>query len=74
MRQAMTLRLFVASTRAAFHSSAWSATTPAHRELHLLRLADLVERNGEEYAVLETPNNEGSLASRGLLEVGGSVQ
>ena len=41
----------VAAARAAF--PAWSRTTPAHRSGLLLKIADRIEAEGDEFAALE---------------------
>jgi phenylacetaldehyde dehydrogenase len=51
----------------------WARARPVDRERILLRLADLIERNGEELAQLETVNNGKSIALSRALEVGASV-
>jgi len=47
----------VAAARQAFEQGAWPKLTPARRAHLLLRLADLIERNAEELAELETLDN-----------------
>lgn len=47
----------VAAARTAFESPPWSNSTPAWRARLLLRLAELIEANGEELALLETLDN-----------------
>src|SRR5580704_5170382 len=44
----------VAASRAAFTAGSWSRRPPADRKAALLRLADLIESNSEELAVLES--------------------
>ena len=44
----------VASARAAFETGPWSQTNPSERQAVLLKLAELVEVNWEEMAVLDT--------------------
>ncbi|HPY39414.1 MAG TPA: aldehyde dehydrogenase family protein, partial [Thiolinea sp.] len=44
----------VAAARAAFNDGRWSRAHPAKRKAVLLRLADLIEQNGAELALLET--------------------
>jgi len=44
----------VASARAAFESGDWAAQPPASRKRVLLRFAELIERNTDELALLET--------------------
>ncbi len=64
----------VRSARATFESSAWQDMLPAQRELLMLRLADLVEKHGEELARLETLNNGKLLMFSRMLEVGANAQ
>jgi acyl-CoA reductase-like NAD-dependent aldehyde dehydrogenase len=47
----------VRSARRVFESASWSALTPAQRARLLLRLADLIEANADEIALLETLDN-----------------
>jgi len=47
----------VKAARAAFEEPPWSNSTPAFRARLLLRLADLIEANGDELALLETLDN-----------------
>jgi acyl-CoA reductase-like NAD-dependent aldehyde dehydrogenase len=47
----------VKAARAAFDAGPWPAMTPAQRARLLLRLADLVEANADEIALLETLDN-----------------
>ena len=44
----------VAAARAAFNDGRWSRSHPAKRKAVLLRLAELIEKNGDELALLET--------------------
>lgn len=44
----------VAAARASFESGAWSRQTPRERKKTLLRFADLIEKNIEELALIET--------------------
>ncbi|MER8710351.1 aldehyde dehydrogenase [Mesorhizobium sp. M1088] len=44
----------VAAARAAFESGSWSRQTPRDRKKTLLRFADLIEKNIEELALIET--------------------
>ncbi|WP_415913707.1 phenylacetaldehyde dehydrogenase StyD [Paraburkholderia sp. J63] len=64
----------VAAARRAFEADTWRRLPPAERERLLLKLADLVERNGDELAALETLNQGKLLGFSKMLEVGGSVQ
>jgi acyl-CoA reductase-like NAD-dependent aldehyde dehydrogenase len=47
----------VTAARKAFESSAWSAMTPAQRARLLLKLAELIEANADEIALLESLDN-----------------
>jgi len=47
----------VSAARRAFEGSAWSTMTPAQRARLLLKLADLIEANGDEIALLESLDN-----------------
>jgi phenylacetaldehyde dehydrogenase len=47
----------VRAARAAFEGAAWSSLTPMQRERLLHRLADLIERDADELALLESLNN-----------------
>src|SRR5262245_63866427 len=47
----------VQAARKAFESGPWPAMTPAQRARLLLKLADLIEANGDEIALLETLDN-----------------
>jgi phenylacetaldehyde dehydrogenase len=47
----------VQAARKAFESGPWASMTPAQRARLLLKLADLIEANGDEIALLETLDN-----------------
>ena len=47
----------VQSARKAFEWGAWASMTPAQRARLLLKLADLIEANGDELALLESLDN-----------------
>jgi acyl-CoA reductase-like NAD-dependent aldehyde dehydrogenase len=47
----------VQAARKAFESPPWASMTPAHRARLLLKLADLIEANGDEIALLESLDN-----------------
>ena len=49
--------LAVKAARAAFESREWGAARPVDRERWLLRLADLLEANADEFAEIETLDN-----------------
>lgn len=65
--------LAVNAARRAFEGS-WKAQRPADRERLLLKLADLLEANGEELAQLETLNNGQSIHLARALEVGAAAE
>ena len=44
----------VAAGRAAFEAGVWSRTDPTHRKAVLLKLADLIRANLEEFALLDS--------------------
>ncbi|MDJ0653987.1 MAG: aldehyde dehydrogenase [Xanthomonadales bacterium] len=46
--------LAVTAARTAFDSGTWSSASPQHRKRVLLKFADLVERNAEDLALMET--------------------
>jgi phenylacetaldehyde dehydrogenase len=60
--QAVDIDLAVAAARRAFESGEWSRCKPADRTRLLLRLADLIEANGDELAELEVMDNGKPLA------------
>ena len=62
----------VKAARKAFEGD-WSRITPAGRERLLLKLADLVERNGEELAQLESLDNGKLVMFAQMIDVHGSV-
>jgi phenylacetaldehyde dehydrogenase len=47
----------VRAARVAFESAEWGAARPVDRERWLLKLADLLEANGKEFAEIETLDN-----------------
>src|SRR5271163_1070794 len=47
----------VAAARAAFDSGPWSKITPSERGRLIWKLADLIEKNAEEFAQLESLDN-----------------
>lgn len=49
--------LAVAAARSAFEAPGWAGMNPHQRTLALLRIADIVEANAEELAVLESLDN-----------------
>jgi phenylacetaldehyde dehydrogenase len=66
--------LAVQAARRAFDVGPWRDMLPAGRERLLLKLADLVERHGNELARLETLNNGKLLGVAQGLEVGSGAQ
>lgn len=52
----------------------WSQTPPMERQRLMLKLADLIEENGEELAQLETLNNGKSVMLSRLIEVKSSAE
>ena len=65
--------LAVRTARRAFEDSDWSRMAPAGRERLLLKLADLVERNGEELAQLESLDNGKLVMFAQMIDVHGTV-
>ena len=63
----------VTAAQAAFEGP-WSRLLPTQRQAAMLRLADLIEANGEELAQLETLNNGKSIMMSRLLEVQGAAE
>lgn len=64
----------VASADQAFRDKRWSGLRPADRERILLRFAELVERDGEMLAQLETLNQGKSIAIARMVDVGASIE
>ena len=64
----------VQSAQAAYKSRVWADLRPADRERILLRFADLVEKNGEELAQLETLSQGKSINISRMLDVGATVE
>ncbi|EGD00404.1 betaine-aldehyde dehydrogenase, partial [Burkholderia sp. TJI49] len=64
----------VASAKRAFDARVWSGLRPADRERILLKLADLIERDAETLAQLETLNQGKSIHVSRAIEVGASVE
>lgn len=63
----------VKAAQAAFEGP-WSRLLPAQRQGLMLRLADLIEQNGEELAQLETLNQGKSIMLSRLIEVQSSAE
>ena len=64
----------VRAARQAFETGPWPKLRPADRERLILKLADLVEANGEAFAQIETLNNGQSIDISRALESGASVE
>lgn len=64
----------VTAAHQAFTDSEWTTMLPAQRERLLLKLADLLEENADELALLETTNNGKLLSFSYGLEVYSSAQ
>jgi phenylacetaldehyde dehydrogenase len=63
----------VKAARRAFEDSAWSKMRPVERERLLLKLADLIEQNGEELAQLESLDNGKPVFFARIVDVAGTV-
>lgn len=63
----------VKAARAAFEGP-WGRMLPVQRQAVMLKLADLIEENGEELAQLETLNNGKSIMLSRLVEVQSSAE
>jgi phenylacetaldehyde dehydrogenase len=61
--------LAVKAARKAFEGGPWSRISPSDRGRMIWKLADLLERNADELAEIETLNNGKSLASARKLDV-----
>ncbi|MBU6442530.1 MAG: aldehyde dehydrogenase family protein [Alphaproteobacteria bacterium] len=66
--------LAVSAARRAYESPAWRQMNAMDRTKLLLRLADLIERDAEELAVLECLNNGKPAKLTRLVEVEGSIK
>jgi len=64
----------VAAARRAFENPAWRTLTANDRSNLLLRLADLIEKEADDLAVLETLNNGKPAHLTRLVEVEGSIK
>ncbi|HJR70675.1 MAG TPA: aldehyde dehydrogenase family protein, partial [Gammaproteobacteria bacterium] len=62
----------VAAARAAFERGPWSTMVPAGREALLWRLADLIERNADELAELESIDNGKTKKMANIVDVPGA--
>lgn len=71
---ARTVEEAVSAARTAFVDRRWSGLHPAERERVLLRFADLVERDAEFLAEVETREQGKAIGIARQVEVGGSVQ
>jgi phenylacetaldehyde dehydrogenase len=63
----------VAAARAAFDSGPWSKITPSERGRLIWKLADLIEKNAEEFAQLESLDNGKPAAIARVADVPGTV-
>ncbi|WP_159981768.1 MULTISPECIES: aldehyde dehydrogenase [unclassified Novosphingobium] len=63
----------VAAARRAFENPSWAKMPAAERERMLLRLADLIERDGDEIAAIETLDNGMPFAASRGMAVGAAV-
>ena len=63
----------VKAARKAFDDSAWSRMRPVERERLMLKLADLIEANGEELAELESLDNGKLVFFARIVDVAGTV-
>jgi betaine-aldehyde dehydrogenase len=63
----------VLAARRAFEDGAWSRALPAERAAVLLRIADLVEANGAEFAELEARNTGKTLRMARDFDLAGSL-
>ncbi|RJF92293.1 aldehyde dehydrogenase family protein [Noviherbaspirillum saxi] len=64
----------VQAARRAFDGGAWPALSPADRSRLMLRLADLIESNAEELAVLECLDNGKSAMLARVIDVAAAVE
>ncbi len=62
--------LAVKAARRAFESGPWSDMLPSHRERLLLKLADLVEANGQSLAEIESLDNGKTVGMARAVDVG----
>lgn len=63
----------VLAARAAFDHGPWPRLKPADRERRILKLADLLERNAQEFAEIESVNSGRSIIGTRLFDVDLSV-
>jgi phenylacetaldehyde dehydrogenase len=68
------VNLAVGAARKAFESGPWHDMQPAQREALLWRLADLIEKNADEFAELESINNGKTKFMASLVDVPAAVQ
>ena len=62
----------VAAARTAFEKGAWADMLPAQREALLWKLADLIEKNADELAELESLNNGKTKFMATIIDVAGT--
>ena len=63
----------VAAARAAFESGPWPTMLPAAREALLWRLSDLIQKNADELAELESLNNGKTKFMASVVDIPGAV-
>jgi phenylacetaldehyde dehydrogenase len=63
----------VAAARAAFDSGPWSKMTPSKRGRMMWKLADLIEKHGEEFAQLESLDNGKPVNIARVADIPGTV-
>jgi len=68
------IALAVAAARRAFENPAWRRMSAVDRSNLLLKLADLIERNAEELAVLECMDNGKPASMTRWVEIEGSIR
>jgi phenylacetaldehyde dehydrogenase len=61
----------VAAARAAFDHGPWRKLTPVERERRLLKLAELLEKNADEFSQIESVNSGRSLFATRKFDVDG---
>ncbi|MDB5916594.1 MAG: betaine-aldehyde dehydrogenase [Massilia sp.] len=64
----------VRAARAAFDNGPWTKMTPAARARLMLRLADLIDANAAELAILESLDNGKSAMLAQIMDVAGSAE
>jgi phenylacetaldehyde dehydrogenase len=64
----------VKAARAAFEKGPWSEMLPAERQGLIWKLADLIEKNRDELAELESLDNGKTKLMASIIDVGGSIE